>query len=219
MGAMFVAALAVPEAFSRHGVVFRVAFLIVIVMQGALYALSTWGDRDLLAAIARVTPLSAAGATLIVVAGFVHGALRPALWLAALAIGLFAPLFTGVSGWIGESLVAIGAGRRHRPLRVRDEDDARARRRRPRHGSGARALRRAGALLLAYVGLRVRVSRSLGGGRLAAAVACAALLPVALVVPALVLMAAVWVALHAYELICWREARAQTRAGVPASAS
>jgi len=77
--------------------------------------------------------------------------------------------------------------------------------------------------LFAYVGLRVRISRSLGGGRLVAAVACAALVPVALVVPALValvLVAAVWVALHAYELIWWREARAETRAQrVPASVS
>ena len=39
--------------------------------------------------------------------------------------------------------------------------------------------------------------------------------PVALVVPALValtLVAVVWVALHAYEIIWWRDARAQTRA-------
>jgi len=43
----------------------------------------------------------------------------------------------------------------------------------------------------------------------------AALLPVALIVPALValsLLATVWVALHAYERIWWREARAETRA-------
>ena len=48
-----------------------------------------------------------------------------------------------------------------------------------------------------------------------AAIACALLLPVALVVPALValtLVTAVWVGLHAYELIWWREARAKTRA-------
>jgi nitrate reductase gamma subunit len=41
------------------------------------------------------------------------------------------------------------------------------------------------------------------------------LIPVATVVPALValaLVAGVWVALHAYELIWWREARAQLRA-------
>jgi len=77
--------------------------------------------------------------------------------------------------------------------------------------------------LLAYVAVRVRISRQLGSGRFVAAVACAALVPMALTVPALValsLVATVWVALHAYELIWWREARAQTRAqGAPAPAS
>jgi low temperature requirement protein LtrA len=69
--------------------------------------------------------------------------------------------------------------------------------------------------LFAYAALRVRVSRTLGGGRLIAAIACALLWPVAVVVPALValtLVAIVWVGLHAYEFIWWREARAQTRA-------
>src|SRR5207245_11669765 len=77
--------------------------------------------------------------------------------------------------------------------------------------------------LFAYVALRLRVSRTLGRGRLVAAVACALLLPVALVVPALValaLLAAVWLALHAYEIIWWREARARPRAQrAPAPAS
>jgi low temperature requirement protein LtrA len=76
--------------------------------------------------------------------------------------------------------------------------------------------------LFAYVALRFRVSRTLGGGRLVAAVACASLWPIATVVSALValtLVATVWVALHAYEIIWWREARAQTRAlRLPASA-
>jgi low temperature requirement protein LtrA len=77
--------------------------------------------------------------------------------------------------------------------------------------------------LFAYVALRLRVSRTLGRGRLVAAVACTLLVPVAIVVPALValtLVAAVWVAFHAYEIIWWREARARTRAlRLPASAS
>jgi low temperature requirement protein LtrA len=77
--------------------------------------------------------------------------------------------------------------------------------------------------LFAYVALRLRVSRTFGRGRLVAAVACALLVPVALVVPALValaLVALVWVALHAYEIIWWRESRARTRAlRAPASAS
>jgi low temperature requirement protein LtrA len=75
--------------------------------------------------------------------------------------------------------------------------------------------------LFAFVVLRVRVSGTFRGGRLIAAIACALLWPVALVVPALValtLVAIVWVGLHAYEIIWWRAARAQTRAlRVPAS--
>jgi hypothetical protein len=77
--------------------------------------------------------------------------------------------------------------------------------------------------LFAYVALRLRVSRTPGRGRFLAAVVCALLLPVALAVPALAALtfvAAVWVALHAYEIIWWREARARTRAlRLPASAS
>jgi low temperature requirement protein LtrA len=130
MAAMFVAALAVPDAFGRHGVVFGVAFLIVNVMWLTLYALAARGDRDLLAAILRIAPSCLAGSGLIVAAGFVAGGLRPVLWLGALAIGFFGPLVFGISGWrvqpayfverhgliviiaIGESLIAIGLGAR-----------------------------------------------------------------------------------------------------------
>lgn len=77
--------------------------------------------------------------------------------------------------------------------------------------------------LAAFVGLRVRVSRTVSRGRLVAAIACGALFPAALAVPALValtLVTAVWVALHTYEIIWWREARASTRAlRLPASAA
>jgi low temperature requirement protein LtrA len=62
IGAMFVGALAVPDAFGRHGVVFGVAFLIVNVMHLALYALAARGDRDLLAAIVRAAPMTLTGA-------------------------------------------------------------------------------------------------------------------------------------------------------------
>jgi low temperature requirement protein LtrA len=69
--------------------------------------------------------------------------------------------------------------------------------------------------LAAFVAVRVRITRTFGHGRVLAAIACALLWPIAIVVPALValaLLTAVWVALHAYELIWWREARAETRA-------
>jgi hypothetical protein len=52
-----------------------------------LYAVSA-RDRDLLKAIVRIAPLNIAGAGLIVVAGFLHGPLKPLPWLAALGVGL-----------------------------------------------------------------------------------------------------------------------------------
>ena len=297
MAAMFVAALAVPDAFGRHGVVFGVFFLIVNVMHLTLYALAARGDQDLLAAILRYAPSSLAGAALIIAAGFVHGGLRPLLWLAALAVGFLGPLLVDLSGWrvqpahfverhgliviiaIGESLIAIGLGARATALdtgvivaavlglavttsfwlayfdffSIRGQQLLM-----DRSGEQRVALARdvytylhlpmvAGIVLfafamkttlahvgdelgtidavalcggpalylLAYVALRVRVSRTLGGGRFVAAVLCSALIPVAVVVPALValaLVAGVWVALHSYEIIWWREARARTRA-------
>jgi low temperature requirement protein LtrA len=305
MAAMFVAALAVPEAFGRHGVVFGVAFLIVNVMHLTLYALAARGDRDLLAAILRIAPLAVAGAALIIAAGFVHGSLKPVFWVAALVVGFFGPLLAGMSGWrvqpahfverhgliviiaIGESLVAIGLGARGTGLGAGviiaavlglavtmsfwlayfDFFPIRARQLlADRSGAQRIALARdaytylhlpmvAGIVLFAfamkstlahvgdkldtipalglcggpalylfaYVALRVRVARTFGGGRLVAALACALLLPVAVVVPALValtLVAVVWVALHVYEIIWWREARARTRAqSAPVSAS
>ena len=305
MAAMFVAALAVPDAFGRHGVAFGVAFLIVTVMHLTLYALAARGDRDLLTAILRIAPWPLTGAALILAAGFVDGEAKALLWLAAIVIGFFGPLLTGVSGWrvqpahfverhgliviiaIGESLVAIGLGERrvglttgvtvaavlgfvvatsfwlayfdffpirgqqllsdrtgvqrtalardiytylHLPMvtgivlfafsmkttlaHVGDELDAI-----PALGlCGGPAL-----YLLAYVALRVRIARTVSRGRLVAALACVALIPVAMSVPALValaLVAAVWVALHTYEIIWWREARAETRAlRAPVSAS
>ena len=247
--------------------------------------------------------MALSGAALILAAGFVHGGLKPILWLAALAVGLFGPLLGGMSGWniqpahfverhgliviiaIGESLIAIGLGERlsglstgvivaavlgfvvatsfwlayfdyfparaehlltdrsgpertalardvysylhlpmvagHRALRVRDEVDTRARRRELGTIPALGLCVGPALYLFAYVAIRMRVSHTLGRGRLIAAIACALLFPVALVVPALValtLVAAVWVGLHAYELIWWREARAQTRAQhLPAS--
>jgi low temperature requirement protein LtrA len=296
IGAMFVAALAVPQAFGHEGVVFGVSFLIVNVMQATLYALAAHGDRDLLQAILRIVPWVLGGATLILVAGFVDGSLRAALWVAALAIGFFGPAFVSVRGWrvhpghfverhgliviiaIGESLVAIGLGARGTSLHAGvvvaailgfvvatsfwlayfDFFSIRGRQLlSDRSGEERTAIARdvytylhlpmivgivlfafamkvtlahlhdelgtieAIALcggpalyLFAYVALRFRVSRTVGRGRLTAAVACALLIPVALVVPALVALAlvtGVWVSLHAYELIWWRDARAEAR--------
>jgi low temperature requirement protein LtrA len=304
-GAMFVGALAVPEAFGSHGVVFGVAFLIVALMNISLYALSARGDPDLFEAVVRIVPSSIVGATLITVAGFVHGGLKPALWLIAIAIGFFAPIVVAPSGWrlhpahfverhgliviiaIGESLAAIGLGVRrgglgaeeivaavlgfavaasfwlayfdfftiraqqllddrsgvqqvklardtytylHLPMVVGIVLFAFAVKTTLAHVHAELSIAPALALcggpalyLFAFVGLRFRVARTVRGGRLVAAVVCAALVPAALAVQAIValaLVAAVWVVLHAYELIWWRAARAELRAErAPASVS
>jgi low temperature requirement protein LtrA len=70
--------------------------------------------------------------------------------------------------------------------------------------------------LLTYSAVRSVLERrlSLSRGRFAAAVGMLLVLPLATVVPslaALALVTAVWAALHAYELVWWREARAESR--------
>ena len=68
--------------------------------------------------------------------------------------------------------------------------------------------------LFGFVALRWRATRTLGRGRPIAAVGFALLTAAATHVPALAALALVtvlWVALHAYELIGWREERARRR--------
>jgi low temperature requirement protein LtrA len=70
--------------------------------------------------------------------------------------------------------------------------------------------------LLTYSAIRIRIERRwrVSRGRLVAALLFLVLLPVATMVPALAalaLVSAVWLALHTYELVWWREARAESR--------
>jgi low temperature requirement protein LtrA len=70
--------------------------------------------------------------------------------------------------------------------------------------------------LLTFSAMRTRIERrvALSRGRFVAAAVLLVVLPVATVVPALAALAvvtAVWLALHAYELVWWREARAESR--------
>jgi low temperature requirement protein LtrA len=125
--AMFLAALAVPKVFGDEGVLFGAAFLVVVVMHLALYALAGRGDPDLLAAVLRLAPWTLLGATLILIAGFgfAEGA-RTWLWVAALICTYVGAGLSGTTGWrvfpshlaeryglvliiaLGEAFVAIG---------------------------------------------------------------------------------------------------------------
>ena len=73
--------------------------------------------------------------------------------------------------------------------------------------------------LLTFSAIRIRVERRLrlSRGRFAAAAALLVLLPLATMVPsllALALVTAVWVALHTYELVWWRQERAEVRSPI-----
>jgi low temperature requirement protein LtrA len=70
--------------------------------------------------------------------------------------------------------------------------------------------------LLTYSAIRMRVERrwTVSRGRFVAALVLLLVLPLATLVPALAALAivtAVWLALHTYELVWWREARAESR--------
>src|SRR5918995_3039348 len=73
MAAMLVVALAVPEAFDAHGVLFGIAYLIVRLLQLQLFALVGKRDPDLLAAVLRTAPSAALAPVIIVAAGFFDG--------------------------------------------------------------------------------------------------------------------------------------------------
>jgi len=76
--------------------------------------------------------------------------------------------------------------------------------------------------LLTYSVVRIRVERRfrVSRGRLVAALLLLLVLPLATTIPALAALAlvtAVWLALHTYELVWWREARAQSRSRLASS--
>jgi low temperature requirement protein LtrA len=128
MGAFLVAALAIPHAFDGTALPFAVGYLLVVLVHGALYAVghgrSVW----------RFAPLNVAGALCLVVAAWLDGWPRVALWLAPLALqyaasrlsarvdessgsgfDLKAPHLVERHGLLlivafGESVVAIGIG-------------------------------------------------------------------------------------------------------------
>ena len=134
MAAMLVVSLATPHAFDVDGVVFGIGYFIVRALHLVLYAIAGKGDPDLERAVLRIIPSALLGAALLVVAGFLDGFARMAVWAVALAIDYLWLLVTGMGGWrvspehfverhgliiiiaLGESVVAIGIGAAGLPL-------------------------------------------------------------------------------------------------------
>jgi low temperature requirement protein LtrA len=129
MGAMFGVALAVPGAFGDDAVLFGIAYLLVRLLHLVLSAIIVRGDPERRGALVRFLPTAIAGPLLLVLAGFLEGDARIAVWFAALAIDYLGPVVIGVGrGWrvasehfaerhaliiliaLGESLISIGVG-------------------------------------------------------------------------------------------------------------
>jgi len=137
MAALFIAALAVPDAFGRHRLLFALALFVVLLAFIGLYALVSKDVPDQLAAVLRMSRTLAVGGALLVVAAFVPAPARPVLFALAFVIGFFGPLLAGLGGWsvqpahfverhnliviiaLGESLGAIGFGARSTELGLR----------------------------------------------------------------------------------------------------
>ena len=127
MGAMLIAALAVPGAFGDDGVLFGAAYLVVRVLHIVLYAESA-PDVGVRQAAFRLARTAIPAPTLLVLAGFLDGSAQIVLWLAALAIDYAGPYVFGIRGLtveaghfaerfglvviiaLGESIIAIGIG-------------------------------------------------------------------------------------------------------------
>jgi low temperature requirement protein LtrA len=129
MAAMFGVALAVPGAFGDDALLFGVAYFLVRLLHVGLSVIVGRDDPDRRSAILRYGPTALTGASLLVLAGFLEGDVRIAVWLIALTIDYLGPVMIGVGGgWqvapehfaerhglivliaLGESIIAIGLG-------------------------------------------------------------------------------------------------------------
>jgi low temperature requirement protein LtrA len=128
MGAMLIAALAVPHAFGDDALLFAVAYAVARWLHIFIFAEAN-EDIDTGQAIVRLARTALPSPTLLIVAGLVDdGTTRAVIWIVALTIDLAGPLVFGVRGFrvsarhfaerfgliviiaLGESIVAIGAG-------------------------------------------------------------------------------------------------------------
>jgi low temperature requirement protein LtrA len=137
MAAMFVAALAIPEAYDDFAgglsgpVVFAACYGVVRVAHVGLYAVAaaSGGDRGLILQLARFTGVMTISVVLLVVGAALSGDAQLWLWLAAVVVDFGGTQAIGASGWrlpsprhfserhgliiivaLGESIVAIGVG-------------------------------------------------------------------------------------------------------------
>jgi low temperature requirement protein LtrA len=100
MAAMFGVALAVPQAFGSDALLFGCTYLAVRVLHVVLSLIVASDDPDSRDALLRFTPTALFGASLLILAAFLHGDTRVAVWIVALAIDYLGPAVVGMGrGW------------------------------------------------------------------------------------------------------------------------
>ncbi len=136
MAAMFLVALAVPHAFGNEGVLFAVGYLVVRLINLALYGIGGRGRPDLARALRRFAMRELGAPVLILAAAFVGPPWREVLWVVALAV-VYSDVVVGrgrpatispahfaerygliVIIALGESVISLGVAARHSELTV-----------------------------------------------------------------------------------------------------
>jgi low temperature requirement protein LtrA len=144
MVAVFIAALAIPEAFADfegglHGpLVLALSYLVVRILHLGLYAHAAGDDQPLRHQIAKMTAAMVLGSTLIITGAVITGPAQTWLWLAGLIIDCGITFLTSRRGdwrvhsaahWterygliiilaLGESIVALGVGASQEPVSI-----------------------------------------------------------------------------------------------------
>jgi low temperature requirement protein LtrA len=141
MAAMFLIALAIPEAFHDlpgglpGPVVIALAYFVFRAMHLWMFWLIADGDKVLRRTLIRLAPSMLAGTALLLVASQFHGSTQTLLWALALAADYGGTYLIDARGWrlrsaahfaerhgliviiaLGESIVAIGVGVTHLPI-------------------------------------------------------------------------------------------------------
>ena len=128
MGALLVAALAVPDAFGDLGLTFAIAYGFVRIAHLVLFVLASQDAPDLRYSVTALAVSSLIGITLLTTASFLDGVAQGAMWALAILIDFGGPAIFGVAGWklvpahfaerhgliiilaLGESIVVLGVG-------------------------------------------------------------------------------------------------------------
>jgi low temperature requirement protein LtrA len=96
MAGFLVAAVGIPHAFDRTGIVFGLGYLVVICIHLLLFT-----QADVLSGVLRLAPFNLTSALLVLVAGFFDAPGVYVLWVAAFVLMAVTPYITPRKSWVG----------------------------------------------------------------------------------------------------------------------